>query len=75
VIRSGGRAIPPSTLEFAARLAAHHSAARGQSSVQVDWTLRKHVRRMQGGRPGMVWYAREQSLVVPSTLPEVEDLG
>ena len=75
VIRSGGRAIPPSTLEFAARLAAHHSAARGQSSVQVDWTLRKHVRRMQGGRPGMVWYAREQSLVVPSTPPEVEDLG
>lgn len=70
IIRSGGRAVPEATLEFAARLAAYHSAARGESSVQVDWTLRKHVRRMQGGRPGMVWYTREQSLVVPATAPE-----
>jgi predicted ribosome quality control (RQC) complex YloA/Tae2 family protein len=73
VIRSGGRTVPDATLKFAARLAAYHSAARGESAKQVDWTLRKHVRRMQGGRPGMVWYTHEQSLVVPATPPELSE--
>lgn len=72
VIRSGGRDVPEATLEFAARLAAYHSAARGDRAVQVDWTLRKHVRRLPGGRPGMVQYSREQSIVVPAVPPEEE---
>lgn len=70
VVRSGGRAVPEATLEFAARLAAYHSAARGEPSVQVDWTLKKHVRRMPGGRPGMVHYSHERSIVVPADPPE-----
>ncbi len=70
VIRCGGRAVPEATLEFAARLAAYHSAARGDRAVQVDWTLRKHVRRLPGGRPGMVQYSHEESVVVPATLAD-----
>lgn len=70
VIRSGGRAVPQATLEFAACLAAYHSSARGDHSVQVDWTPRKHVRRLPGGRPGMVQYSHEQSIFVPADLPE-----
>lgn len=70
VIRCGGRAVPEATLEFAARLAAYHSAARGDRAVQVDWTLRKYVRRLPGGRPGMVQYSHEESVVVPATLAD-----
>ncbi len=73
VIRSGGRAVPEATLEFAARLAAYHSSARGEPSVQVDWTQRKHVRRLPGGRPGMVRYSHEQSVVVPAALPDEDE--
>ncbi|MDH7490621.1 MAG: NFACT RNA binding domain-containing protein [Anaerolineae bacterium] len=75
VIRSGGRAVPEATLEFAARLAAYHSSARGEPSVQVDWTQRKHVRRLPGGRPGMVHYSHEQSVVVPAALPDENASG
>jgi len=70
IIRSGGRAVSEPALTFAARLAAYYSTARGEPSVQVDWTLRKHVRRMPGGRPGLVTYSHEQTLVVPASLPE-----
>ncbi|GAB4413203.1 MAG: NFACT RNA binding domain-containing protein [Anaerolineales bacterium] len=73
VIRSGGRAVPEATLEFAARLAAYHSSARGEPSVQVDWTQRKHVRRLPGGKPGMVRYSHEQSVVVPAALPDEDE--
>jgi len=70
VIRSGGREVPDATLRYAAQLAAWHSTARDEGSVQVGWTLRKHVRRMMGGRPGMVRYTREQSLLVEPAPPE-----
>jgi predicted ribosome quality control (RQC) complex YloA/Tae2 family protein len=64
IVRSGGRMVPPDTLEFAAQLAAHFSAARDAKMVPVDWTERKHVRRLPGGKPGMVHYDHERSLVV-----------
>lgn len=73
IIRTGGRVAPEATVLFAARLAAYHSSARGDRAVQVDWTLRKYVRRLPGGRPGMVQYSHEQSIIVPGTLPQGEE--
>ena len=54
VILRAGREIPESTIEEAAKLAAHYSQARGEAKVDVLVTPRKNVRRMRGGKPGMV---------------------
>jgi predicted ribosome quality control (RQC) complex YloA/Tae2 family protein len=62
IIKAGGRDIPRSTLEQAARLAAYYSQARGSTSVLVDYTLQRHVRHMKGGGPGMVLYEREKTI-------------
>jgi predicted ribosome quality control (RQC) complex YloA/Tae2 family protein len=62
IIKAGGRDIPRSTLEQAARLAAYYSQARGSSGVPVDYTLQRYVRHMKGGGPGMVIYEREKTL-------------
>lgn len=70
VIRSGGRPVPETTLRFAAQIAAFYSAARGEKTVQVDWTRRKHVRRLPGGKPGMVRYSHEASLMVEPSIPD-----
>lgn len=70
VVRSGGRPVPEGTLQFAAQIAAFYSAARGEATVQVDWTLCKHVRRLPGGKPGMVRYSHEASVVVEPALPD-----
>jgi len=69
IIKAGGRDIPHSTLEQAARLAAYYSQARGSTSVPVDYTLQRHVRHMKGGGPGMVLYEREKTIYAEPSNP------
>lgn len=64
LIKSGGRAVPDSVVKRAAELAAHFSSARDEDRVDVDVTERRFVKRAPGGRPGMVTYRDEQTLLV-----------
>ena len=64
VIKSAGGAIEEETLVVAAGLAAYYSAARNEGRVQVDYTPRRYVRRIRGGRPGMVIYRHQETLIV-----------
>jgi predicted ribosome quality control (RQC) complex YloA/Tae2 family protein len=64
IVRTGGRPPEPRLLERAARLAARHSTARDEATVLVDWTPRKHVRKIKGAPPGLVTYTHEQTLRV-----------
>jgi predicted ribosome quality control (RQC) complex YloA/Tae2 family protein len=64
VIRGSGRPVPESVVWTAARLAAHHSAARGEKQVPVDLTKRRFVHRVRGGHPGLVSYRNERTLWV-----------
>jgi predicted ribosome quality control (RQC) complex YloA/Tae2 family protein len=56
--------VPRSTLEFAARLAAQHSADKHARVVEVDYTLRKYVRKPKGAPPGFALYTHEKTLRV-----------
>jgi len=60
VIRSD--AFGEDTLLEAAQLAAYFSQARGSSSVPVDYTLIRHVRKPSGSKPGFVIYDRQKTL-------------
>jgi predicted ribosome quality control (RQC) complex YloA/Tae2 family protein len=55
---------PRRTLIEAATLAAQLSRVRGQETVDVDYTLAKHVRRQRGNRPGMVYYTHQKTITV-----------
>ena len=69
VVRTGGRELPGRVLLQAARLAAHYSRGREAGRVVVDWTLRKHDRKIRGGPPGLVSYVNEQTVrVVPGVV-------
>lgn len=68
IIRTEGRPVAESTLILAAQLAAYYSANRTLPHVAVDYTLRRYVRPIQGGRPGMVTYREERTLVVNPAL-------
>ncbi len=63
ILRADGP-VAEADLRRAAELAAYYSAGRGEASVVVDYTLRRHVRRRPGGGPGQVLYRREQTLTV-----------
>jgi predicted ribosome quality control (RQC) complex YloA/Tae2 family protein len=62
IVRTGGQAPSMEAIEAAARLAAEHSAARTEAVALVDWTARKHVRKIRNAPPGLVTYRNEQTL-------------
>lgn len=65
ILRWSGSGSPPARdLEEAAVLAAVNSKARTSSSVPVDWTLRKYVRKPRGSAPGSVLPDRVKTVFV-----------
>lgn len=52
------------TILFAARLAALYSKGRSSSRVPVDYTLRRHVKKPGGAKPGFVIYTNQRTLYV-----------
>jgi predicted ribosome quality control (RQC) complex YloA/Tae2 family protein len=63
---------PARDLEEAAQLAALFSRARTSSTVAVDWTRRKYVRKPRGAAPGLVIPQRVRTLFVEPD-PEVAE--
>jgi predicted ribosome quality control (RQC) complex YloA/Tae2 family protein len=70
IVRTGGRPLPRHVLLEAAGLAAHFSRGREAGRVAIDWTLRRHVRKIRGGPPGLVSYVEEKSVEVPPRAPD-----
>jgi predicted ribosome quality control (RQC) complex YloA/Tae2 family protein len=64
IVRCGGRSPAEETLMRAAELAAYYSQARESTIVPVDYTAVRNVRRIKGGKPGLVHYASEITLQV-----------
>lgn len=58
------------TVEKAAALAAYYSSGQGATSVEVDITQRRHVRKVKGGQPGLVTYRDERTLRVRPLNPK-----
>lgn len=52
------------TLNEAAQLSAYYSQAKHSSSVPVDYTLIRHVRKPSGAKPGFVIYDHQKTLFV-----------
>lgn len=51
------------SLLFAASVAAWYSRARAGNKVEVVWTQVKHVKKIPGGKPGMVTYTNYKSII------------
>lgn len=64
IIRMQQAELPAATLEMAAKLSAYFSKSRQSSNVPVDYTLRKHVHKPSGAKPGFVIYEQQRTLYV-----------
>jgi predicted ribosome quality control (RQC) complex YloA/Tae2 family protein len=73
IVRSKGQVLPPGTARRAAELAAYFSRSRRESNVAVDYTHRRHVRRIAGAAPGLVTYSHEQTIRVNPAGPDHRD--
>jgi predicted ribosome quality control (RQC) complex YloA/Tae2 family protein len=67
-------AAPEEDIQAAASLAAFYSRAKAATSVAVDYTLRKHVRKQRAAPPGLVWYTHAKTTVAqPRPLDSVSE--
>ncbi|SDW59206.1 NFACT family protein [Paenibacillus sp. CF384] len=62
------------TLEEAAMLAAHFSQAKSSSSVPVDYTLIRHVKKPSGAKPGYVIYDHQKTLFITPDEQRLKEL-
>ena len=60
IVRAEGQ-IPVETLKQAAQLAAWYSKGQRSSSVPVDYTLKKYVKKPAGAAPGKVIYTNQKT--------------
>lgn len=74
IIKSHGRDVSDGALYEAANLAAFYSKARNSSSVPVDYTERKNVKKPSGAKPGMVIYYTNRTLYVTPSSEVVENI-
>ena len=64
IVKTEGKELPDTVYEKAAALAAYYSSASDQAKVEVDYTLRKNLKKPPGSPPGFVIYHTNYSMTV-----------
>jgi predicted ribosome quality control (RQC) complex YloA/Tae2 family protein len=72
IVKTEGKELPDRTYEEAARLAGYYSSARDTDKVEIDYTLKKNVKKPAGGKPGFVVYYTNYSLVSPTDITDIK---
>lgn len=71
IVKSNGSELPDGTFEQAARLAGYYSKGKNQTKVDVDYTVRKNIKKVPGTNPGFVIYHTNYSM---SIVPDISDI-
>lgn len=74
VVRTDGAEIPDRTFEEAAKLAAYYSKGRNSGNVEVDYTIRKNVKKPAGAKPGFVVYYTNYSMVMDTDISMLKEI-
>ena len=64
IIACAGQPVPDDTVTQAAQLAAHYAETKGGQNIAVDVTPVKQVKKILGGKPGMVIYHSYRTVIV-----------
>ncbi|MGB4659095.1 MAG: NFACT RNA binding domain-containing protein [Mobilitalea sp.] len=74
IVKASGNELPDKTFEEAGRLAAYYSSSREADKVEIDYTLKKNVKKPSGGKPGFVVYYTNYSMIVPTDITGIQQL-
>lgn len=74
IVKSDGKELPDSVFEEAGRLAAFYSKARGREKVEIDYIQRKHVKKVNGGKPGFVIYHTNYSMLIDPDIQNIKQV-
>ncbi len=73
IVKTGGAELPDSTFEEAGRLAAYYSSGRQAPKVEIDYTLKKNLRKPAGAKPGFVIYHTNYSLMAAPDIRNIKE--
>lgn len=71
IVKSGNSELPDRVYEEAAALAAYYSSGRSMGKVEIDYVLKKEVKKPSGAAPGFVVYYTNYSMVA---IPDISAL-
>ncbi len=64
ILRTNGKEVPDRTFEEAAKLAAYYSSGRGTDRIEIDYLIKKNVKKPAKAKPGFVVYYTNYSMVI-----------
>ena len=68
ILRTNGAEVPDRAFEEAAKLAAYYSKGRESGNVEIDYTIKKNVKKPAGAKPGFVVYYTNYSMVIDTDI-------
>lgn len=72
IVKCDGEEPPVKTFEEAAALAAYFSKGRGSDKLEIDYTIKKNVKKPNGSKPGFVIYYTNYSMMTDGSIRGVE---
>jgi len=73
IVKCHGAKLPDATFEEAARLAAFYSKGRGSGKVEIDYVLKKELRKPNGAKPGFVIYHTNYSMTASADITGIQE--
>jgi len=73
-VKEPGEELPDRAFEEAAALAAFYSAGREQSKVDIDYVLKKEVKKPSGAKPGFVVYYTNYSMTIAPDISSLKEV-
>ncbi len=72
ILRTNGKEIPDRTYEEAASLAAYYSKGQSQEKVEVDYVIKKEVKKPAAAKPGFVVYYTNYSMMASTNISHIK---
>ena len=64
IVKANNEELPDHIFELAASLAGYYSTGRDQDKIEIDYTQKKHLKKVAGAAPGYVIYHTNYSIIV-----------
>lgn len=68
IVKAEGRELTDLAFEEAGKLAAYYSKGRDQEKIEIDYTLKKNIKKPAGAKPGFVVYYTNYSLFMDADI-------
>lgn len=74
IVRTEGKELPDRAYEEAAALAAYYSKGREQTTVEIDYVIKKEVKKPAGSKPGFVVYYTNYSMSIKPDISKLTEI-